>query len=99
MDVLFECKSRRSTRCYKKLNSATKLIQRTTSEAPQRRHVLHWTRCTQEDDQLLRKGRGWPCATRRQDWIDALRTGRLDSDHAAAAHDRDGSDDLHRVDL
>ena len=33
MDV----KSRRSTRCYKKLNSAGKLIQRTTSEAPQRR--------------------------------------------------------------
>src|SRR5437762_14356007 len=29
-------KSRRSTRCYKKLNSAPKLIQRTTSEAPQR---------------------------------------------------------------
>jgi PadR family transcriptional regulator, regulatory protein PadR len=29
-------KSGRSTRCYKKLNSAAKLIQRTTSEAPQR---------------------------------------------------------------
>jgi hypothetical protein len=29
-------KSGRSTRCYKKLNSAPKLIQRTTSEAPQR---------------------------------------------------------------
>ena len=28
--------SKRSTRCYKKLNSAPKLIQRTTSEAPQR---------------------------------------------------------------
>jgi transposase len=22
-------------------------------------YVLHWTRCTQEDDQLLREGRGW----------------------------------------
>jgi hypothetical protein len=27
-------KSRRSTRCYKKLNSAMRLIQRTTLEAP-----------------------------------------------------------------
>jgi transposase len=35
--------SKRSTRCYKKLNSAGKLIQRTTSEAPQRRYVLHRT--------------------------------------------------------
>ena len=25
-------------------------------------YVLHRTRCTQEDDQLLREGRGWPCA-------------------------------------
>jgi transposase len=34
MRVLFECLVRRSTRCCEKLNSASKLIQRTTSEAP-----------------------------------------------------------------
>ena len=33
-------KSSRSTRCCEKLNSALKLIQRTTTEAPQRRYVL-----------------------------------------------------------
>ena len=36
MAVCLNAKSGRSTRCYKKLNSAPKLIQRTTSEAPQR---------------------------------------------------------------
>jgi hypothetical protein len=30
--------------------------------APRRRYVLHWTRCSQEDDQLLREGRSWLCA-------------------------------------
>ena len=33
--VLFDARSKRSTRCYKKLNSAVTLIQRTTAEAPQ----------------------------------------------------------------
>ena len=33
-------------------------------------YVLHRTRCTQEDDQLLREGRGWSCVSRRQDRID-----------------------------
>jgi hypothetical protein len=51
------------------------LIQRTTSEAPQRRYVLHRTGCTQEDDQLLREGRGWLCARRRQDRLDPARAG------------------------
>ena len=58
-----------------KLNSAAKLIQRTTSEAPQRRYVLHRTRRTQEDDQLLREGCGWSCAPGRQDRIDPARIG------------------------
>src|SRR5271155_3395039 len=92
-------KSGRSTRCYKRLNSARRLIQRTTSEAPERHYVLHRTGCSQEDDQLLREGRGWPCAPRGQDRINAPRTGRLDSEHAAAPYDRHGSDDLYRVDL
>jgi hypothetical protein len=39
-----------------RLNSAVKLIQRTTLEAPQRRHVSHRTGCSQEDDQLLPEG-------------------------------------------
>ena len=41
---------------YKKLNSTGTLIQRTTTEAPQRHYVLHRTGCSQEDDQLLREG-------------------------------------------
>jgi hypothetical protein len=32
-----------------------------------RDYVLHRTGCTQEDDQLLREGRGWLCAPGRQD--------------------------------
>ena len=67
-------KSRRSTRCCERLNSAVKLIQRTTSEAPQRRYVLHRTGCSQEDDQLLREGCNWSCAPGRQDRIDPART-------------------------
>jgi len=62
-------------------------------------YVLHRTRCTQEDDQLLREGRGWPCAPGGQDCINSPRTGRVDWDYAAAPHDRHGSNDLHRVDL
>jgi hypothetical protein len=50
-----------------RLNSAVKLIQRTTPEAPQRRYVLHGTGCSQEDDQLLREGRGWSRASGRKD--------------------------------
>jgi len=42
MDELFECKSVRSTRCYKGLNSASADSENTT-EAPQRRYVLHRT--------------------------------------------------------
>ena len=61
------------------------LIQRTTSEAPQRRHVLHRTGCSEEDDQLLREGRGWLCASGRQDRLDAARLGRMDPNPAAAA--------------
>jgi hypothetical protein len=32
-------------------------------------YALYRTRCTQEDDQLLREGRGWPCTPRGQDCI------------------------------
>jgi hypothetical protein len=84
-------KSRRSARCYKKLNSAGKLIQRTTSEAPQRRHVLHRTGCSQEDDQLLREGRSWLCAPGRSDRFDTARAGRLDQDPSPTSDDRHGT--------
>jgi hypothetical protein len=53
-------KSLRSRRCYKKLNSAGNLIQRTTSESLQRRHMLHRTGRSQEDDQFLCEGCEWP---------------------------------------
>src|SRR5271166_3047196 len=62
-------KSRRSARCYKKVNSAPELIQKTPRRLL-RDYVLHRTRCTQEDDRLLREGRGWSCVSGRQDWID-----------------------------
>ena len=34
---------------------------RTTSGGSFRDYVLHRAGCSQEDDQLLREGRGWPC--------------------------------------
>jgi hypothetical protein len=46
------------------------LIQRTTSEAPQRRYVLHGTGRTQENDQLLCEGWGWSRAPGMQDRIE-----------------------------
>jgi hypothetical protein len=54
---LFECKSSEERVVYKELNSTETLIQRTTMEAPQKTYVLHRAGCSQEDDQLLRKGR------------------------------------------
>jgi len=80
--IVLNARPGRSTRCYKRLNSASKLIQRTTSGAPHRHCVLHRTGCSDEGDQLLREGRDWPCAPRRQDRIDTPRTGRLDSEAA-----------------
>ena len=59
-----------------RLNSAVRLIQRTTPEAPQRRYVLHRTGCSQEDDQPLREGRAWSRASGREDRIDAPRVVR-----------------------
>ena len=82
-----------------RLNSAATLIQRTTSEAPQRRHVLHRTGCSQEDDQLLCEGCGWSCAPGGQDRFDPARAGCMDQNPAPAPHDCHGSDDLHRMDL
>jgi transposase len=55
-------------------------------------YVLHRTRCTQEDDQLLRERRGWPCTPGGQDWINSPRTGRLDSNYAASKKKNDRID-------
>src|ERR1700758_1132619 len=62
-------------------------------------YVLHRTGRTQEDDQLLRKGREWPDTTGRQGWIDPTRAGRLDEDTASAMECCHGGDDLQRLDL
>jgi hypothetical protein len=78
-----------------RLNSAMRLIQRTTPEAPQRRYLLHRTGCSQEDDQLLREGRGWSRASEREDRFHTPRGGRLDQDTSPTPDDRHGSDDLH----
>jgi hypothetical protein len=67
------------------------LTQRTTSEAPQRRYVLHRTGRSQEDDQLLREGRGWLCAPGRQNWFEPARTGRVGENASSATDDGDGS--------
>src|ERR1700733_9790139 len=91
--------SRGGARGVTKAELSATLIQRTTSEAPQRRHVLHRTGCSQEDDQLLREGCGWSCAPGRQDRIDPARTGCLDPDVTSTPDDGHGSDDLHRLDL
>src|SRR5215469_17513843 len=99
LSYCLNAKSRRSARCCERLDSAMRLIQRTTSEAPQRRYVLHRTGCSQEDDQLLREGRGWLCAWCRQDWLDPARAGCMGQDAAPTPDDRHGSNDLHRLDL
>jgi len=70
--------SRGGARGVTKAELGATLIQRTTSEAPQRRDVLHRTGRAQEDDQLLREGRSWLCVSGRQDRLDATRTGRVD---------------------
>src|SRR4030088_3085804 len=62
-------------------------------------YVLHRTGHSQEDDQLLREGCERSDPSGRQNRIDTRRTRQLDQDTASTPHDRDGSDDLHRVDL
>ncbi len=54
---LFECKSSEERVVSKKLNSTETLIQRRTMKAPQKTYVVNRFGYSQEDDQLLRKGR------------------------------------------
>src|SRR5438874_9328829 len=49
-----------------------------------RTYVLHRTRCSQEGDQLLRQGCERSGSPGRQDWGNAMGTGRLDEDPPAA---------------
>ena len=91
--------SERSTRCYKKLNSALRLIQRTTSEAPRRHmyfigldvHKKTISYCVKDAAGGVHQ-EGKIGSTRREldGWIRTM---------PQAPHDRDGSDDLQRVDL
>ncbi|HKR30300.1 MAG TPA: hypothetical protein VJT08_07475 [Terriglobales bacterium] len=50
------------------------------------------------DDQLLREGRGWLCASGRQGRRGASWT-HGSPNAAATEHHRDGSNDVHRLDL
>jgi len=76
---------------------STTLIQRTPRRLL-RDYVLHRTRRTQEDDQLLREGRGWSCVSGRQNRSDTPGTRWVDPNHASAPSHRHGGDDLHGVD-
>src|SRR5437667_12050048 len=64
-----------------------------------RTYVLHRTRCSQEDDQLLRQGCERSGSPGRQGWGNTLGTGRLDEDASATLDGGDGSHDFHRLDL
>src|SRR5437660_4841390 len=64
-----------------------------------RTYVLHRTRCSQEDDQLLRQGCERSGSPGRQGWSNTLGTGRLDEDASATLDSGDGSHDFHRLDL
>src|SRR5215510_10112984 len=91
--------SPRGARGVQRLNSTGTLIQRTTTETPQGTHVLHRTRCSQENDQLLRQGCERADSSRWQDRCNKTRTRHLDEDSATALDGWDGSNDLHRLDL
>src|SRR5436190_21632546 len=64
-----------------------------------RTYVLHRTGCSQEDDQLLRKGCKRSGSPGRQGWGNAMGTRRLDKDSSSALDRGDGSNDFHRLDL
>src|SRR5438552_3944289 len=64
-----------------------------------RTYVLHRTRCSQENHQLLCQGCERSGAPGRKGWGNALGTGRLDEDASATLDRGDGSHDFHRLDL
>src|SRR5438309_7426981 len=56
-----------------------------------RTYVLHRTRCSQEDDQLLCQGCERSGSPGRQGWSNTLGTGRLDEDASATLDRGDGT--------
>src|SRR6202011_3112324 len=80
------------------LNSATPLIQTQPRRLPHGKYVLHWLRCAQENDQLLRAGWKRSDSCRRQDSSNPLRPGPVNEDSPPAVDGSDGSHHLHRLD-
>src|SRR6266513_3069681 len=64
-----------------------------------RTYVLHRTRCSREDDQLLRQRCERSSSPGRQGWGNTRGTGRLDAYPSATLDGGDGSHDFHRLDL
>src|SRR5271157_1230112 len=86
-------------RGVQRLNSTGTLIQRTTTEAPHGQYVLHRAGCSQEDDQLLRKGCEWPDPPGRQDRSNTAGTGLVDKDSSSTMDSCYGGNDFYRLDL
>src|ERR1700692_4658792 len=81
------------------LNSATTLIQRQPRRLTHADYVLHRTGCSEEKDQLLRKGWKWPHSRGRCDTRCEKRPRPLDENSAGALDSGDGSHHLHWLDL
>src|SRR6267378_1292088 len=64
-----------------------------------RTYVLHRTGCSQEGNQLLRKGCERSGSPGRKSWGDTMGTRRLDGDPASTLDRGDGGNDFHRLDL
>src|SRR5260370_21222501 len=60
---------------------------------------LHRFGRSQENDQLLREGRQWPCLRRRFDARHGIDSGHVDEDASTAVDGGHGSDHLHGLDL
>src|SRR5882762_2398389 len=75
------------------------LIQSQTQGGSSGTYVLHRTRRTQEDNQLLHQTWRWESASRRHHRFHAVISRPLAGEFAAALDRGSGSDDLHRLDL
>src|SRR5215470_13257955 len=91
-------KSWRSAWCTK-AELSDRADSQTTKEAPPCRDVLHRFGCSQEKDQLLRKGWKWQRSHRRCNSCHTIGPGQMDEDASAAVDSSDGSHYLHRLDL
>jgi hypothetical protein len=82
-----------------KAELSAELIQRLTQGGSSGTYVLHRTRHTQEDNQLLHQAGGWRGACRRQTRRHPAGPGRLAAWFTAALDRGPGSHDFHRLDL